>query len=185
MTCLCLQASDEHQQELQKVKAEMEEARDLLHKAQEERDEARSDERLVKLQLDKIMKIWAKTVEESEQLKIKCKEVGKNQARKTVTGVSLSEDSGSPSLPEGPPDSPGSKKYCDCKTSSKAHPELGVKMMDLEQVGRNPAHQYKHLLWGKGRLSCCSSHRLMVSVCLQAADVGFQMKDLGGTQVRR
>lgn len=152
--------------------AEAEEARDLLQKTQQERDEARTDEVLLKLERDKAVQMCATAVDEGEQLKKKYKNLEKGCAqekpqkssspsldtRKTEQTsrrrASSSEDGDSSSLTG---DTVG------CRTSSKAQREGGDKTLDTEKVGRDTAHR---CLWFKGQLTChTQTHRLKVPVC--------------------
>lgn len=122
--------------------AEAEGARDLLQKTQQEWDEARTDEVLLKLERDKAVQMCATAMDEREQLKKKYKNLEKRQkssspsldTRKTEQAsrraASSSEDGGSSSLTGGADG---------CRTSSKAQREGGDKTLDTEKVGRDTA----------------------------------------------
>lgn len=149
----------------------MEDARELLQKAQEDRDEARTGEALLKVERDRAVQICATAVEERERLKRAFESLGKKYSlkkgqkspetrvhrRKAPKGerrTSLSEDSDSPALAddaEGPAESPAPEYVHEgrCwKTSSTD------RKVDTEQVGGDKVHQRQQwLLWSKGQLT--------------------------------
>lgn len=142
----------------------MEDARELLQKAQEDRDEARTGEALLKVERDRAVQMCAAAVEERERLKRAFESLGKKYSLKTgqkspetrvhrrkapraERRTSLSEDSDSPALAddaEGPAESPAPEYVS--STDRK---------VDTEQVGGDKVHQQQQqwLLWSKGQLT--------------------------------
>lgn len=159
----CPQASDGLRRELQRAAAEAEEAREVLRITRQERDEARTDELLLKMQRDKAVRMCAAAVEERARMKKKYEAMAKRYTREksqkssscldsgldrrkirnTRRRASSSEDSDSSSLSE---DTDGSVDHLLAGSRSfKARREGRDKTLDTEQVGRDTVHHHLQL----------------------------------------
>lgn len=131
--------------------AQTQEARELLQKTQAERDEARSDEELLKVERDKAVQMCAAAVEQRERLKTTYEKLEKRYSREKRglsstldrRKASSSEASDSSSLTD---DTGGAAddvhEGCRWKTTSTAQ-HGGDRRRDTEQVGRDRVHQQK------------------------------------------